>query len=53
MKFSRIFRGNGQREFRVLEGEGIGGFLGNEERGVAIQFRIFVFNGDSQEFLLH
>lgn len=36
MKFSRIFRGSGQREWKIRGciGEGVGDFLGNEERSV-------------------
>lgn len=36
MKFSRIFRGSGQREWKIRGciGEEVGDFLGNEERSV-------------------
>lgn len=61
MKFSRIFRGSGQREWKIRGciGEGVGDFLGNEERSVddlgssGNIVSNFFFNGDSQEFQLH
>lgn len=61
MKFSRIFRGSGQREWKIRRGIGeeVGDFLGNEERSVddlgssGNTVSNFFFNGDSREFQLH